>query len=401
VRAGDVLGLAAESLRLHRLRTSLTLLAVAIGATAVLLLTALGDAAKGYVIDQFSAMGTNLINVAPGRTETTGMGGMPMGSNRDLTIEDGEAIRRQCPAVADLAPVALASAPVEYGDRGRDAYVVGTTPAYAEIRGLQIAAGRFLPAVDPRRGEGVVVIGQKLKRELFGDENAVGRAVRIARARFRVIGVLAPKGMALGVDFDEMAIVPVSTGLRLFDRTSLTWMVVRARDAGSLVEARDQIRAVLVERHREEDFSMVTMDAMLASFRAIIDALTVALAGIAAISLAVAGIGIMNVMLVAVSERVGEVGLLKALGGRRSQIAALFLAEALLLSGAGAIAGIAVGLAGVRVAERLWPVLPLHPNPMWIGVILALSLVAGGAFGLMPARRAAALAAAEALRKSR
>ena len=399
MRTGDLFALALETLRLHRLRTGLTVTAVAVGATAVLLLTSLGDAAKRYVVNQFAAIGTNLVMVRPGRTETAGMIGAVGTATRDLTLDDAEAIRRRSPSARAVAPVSLGTATFEYGGRDREVYVVGTTPDLFPMRGLKIAAGRPLPAGDPRRGDYVVVIGSRLAREVFGDENPLGRSVRLARAHFRVIGLLQPKGRVMGVDYDDMCVVPVGIGMRLFNQSNLFYAMVQAADAAAVPQAVREARAVVLERHRDEDFTIVTQDAMLSSFRAILNALTLALAGIAAISLAVAGIGIMNVMLVSVSERVAEIGLLKALGARRRQIAALFLLEALALSAAGALTGLVAALALGFVAGRLFPALPLAPSPMWMALITALALAVGGAFGLMPARRAAALEPVEALRR--
>ena len=401
MRAADVFLLSAESLGRHRLRTSLCLLAVAIGAMAVLLLTALGDAAKRYVVDQFAALGTNTVGVAPGRIETSGWGAVAVGGTRDLTLEDAEDIRRRAPAVVEVVPFSLGAAPAEYAQRHRDVYVMGATSPYARMRGLSMASGRFLPPGDPRRGEPVVVLGSKLRHELFGQENPLGRSVRIADARFRVIGVLAPKGMSLGVDVDEIALVPVAAGLRLFNQSSLHRMLVQARDESSVQAALEQTRAILTDRHRGEDFTLATQDAMLESFRSIIDALTLALAAIAAISLAVAGVGIMNVMLVSVSERVGEVGLLKALGGRARQIQSLFVTEALILSGAGAVCGLVIGTIVLRAASRLRPDLSFAPSPVWAAIIVTFTLAAGALFGLIPAQRAARLPAAESLRGRR
>jgi len=401
VRWEDVTGLALESLRLHRMRTGLTVLAVAIGATAVLLLTTLGDAAKGYVVNQFASVGTNLVMISPGRTETAGLGAAISGSTRNLTIDDCEAILRRSPSVKRVAPFSLGSAAITCGGRSRDVFVIGTTSSYQEIRSLGLAAGSFLPPGDPRRGERVAVIGFKLKRELFGSENALGKAIRIAEAQFRVIGLLEPKGQTMGMDFDDVAIIPVATALRIFNQSSLFRISVQARDAASIPLAVEEARGVLIDRHREEDFTVITQDAMLKSFRSIIDALTVALAAIAAISLAVAGIGIMNVMLVSVSERVPEIGLLKALGARPRQITALFLAEAVLLSGVGAIAGLGAGYILATIAARMFPALPLIPSVMWMGIVMALSISLGAIFGLIPARRAAGLAPADALRGRR
>ena len=397
----DLGGLTVESLTLHRMRTLLTLLAVAIGATAVLLLTALGDAAKGYVVGRFAAMGANLVLITPGHTETSGMAAMGTGSDRDLTIEDAEAIRMRVPLTRMCIPISIGSAPVYYEDRHRDVYVLGTTAEYAVMRDLKMARGEFLPRVDPRAGGAEVVIGQTVAHELFGDSDPVGRVVRVSTARFRVIGVMAPKGQSLGFNYDDLVIVPVARGLRLFNQSSLARVLVQAVSSADLTVAAAGAKAVLIDRHRQEDFTLITQDAMLRSFRAVIDALTAALAGIAAISLAVAGIGIMNVMLVSVSERVAEVGLLKALGARRAQILRLFLAEAVVLSAAGAAIGIAIGVAAIEVAARLWPQFPLAPSAGWIATISALALVAGALFGLLPARNASRLEVVEALRGKR
>ena len=401
MNALDSIGLALESLRGHRLRTTLSGIAVAIGATAVLLLTSLGDAAKAYVTGQFAGLGSNLVTITRGRVETTGGMPIPIASTRDLTLADCDALRLRVRGVLRVVPMALASGAVEYEDRRRDVYVLGVTEPYLEVRQMQMAVGRFLPPGDLEREERVVVLGDRVKRELFGSDNPIGRSVRVSRARFRVIGVLAPKGRSTGFDLDDMVYAPAGTILTLFDQASLTRVLVQARDADAIPRVKQDLRAVLIDRHREEDFTLATPDAMLKSFRSILDALTLALAGIAAISFAVAGIGIMNVMLVAVSERVTEVGLLKALGAHPGQISRLFLLESLLISGLGALLGVAAGLALAALARRLFPVLPLHPAAWWIAVVLLTCLLTGGVFGLAPARRAARLPAAAALQGRR
>ncbi|MBI5838434.1 MAG: ABC transporter permease [Candidatus Eisenbacteria bacterium] len=376
-------------------------MAVAIGVTAVLLLTALGEGAKRYVTGQFAGMGTNLVIVLPGRTETFGVGSGISGGTRDLTLEDCEALLRRCPAVVDVAPVTVGTASVEFGGLHRDVLVAGSTAAYARMRDLHASAGQLLPPGDPRRGEPVVVLGSKVRREIFGSDNPLGRSVRLARARFRVIGVLEPKGQSLGFDFDELVLVPVGQAMRLFNQSGLFRIMTQAASAQDVAGAQKQIRAVLADRHRDEDFTLVTQDAMLKSFRSIIDALTLALAGIAAISLAVAGIGIMNVMLVSVSERTAEVGLLKAMGAGRRQILALFLAEALLLSALGAAAGLTLGLVLMRLASGVFPGFTVEPSLAWTAAVVTLALTAGGLFGLSPARRAAGMPAVDALRGKR
>ena len=399
MRRRDLTAFAFQTLTLHRLRTGLTLAAIAIGVTAVMLLTALGDAAKAYVVREFAGVGTNLVIVVPGRTETSG--GMPSfgGTTRDLTLEDVLAVARQCPAVRRATPMSMGTAPAEYGGRSRDIRVIGTTSEFADVRKLAMESGEYLPPGDPRQGEHVVVLGTKVARELFQGENPLGKTLRVGEWRLRVIGVLSPKGISLGIDYDDQVQVPVSVGLKMFDQSGLFRILAEAVNPQAVPIAQREMRAVLTRRHDdEEDFTLVTQNAMLQTFGAVIDALTGGLAGIAAISLAVAGIGIMNVMLVSVSERTGEVGLLKALGARRRQILQVFLVEALMLSGGGALAGIVVGLIAIAIAGGIWTFIPLRASPIWIGVVLVLAMGAGVSFGILPARRAAALDAADALR---
>ncbi len=402
MRRGDLVRLAWETLRLHRLRTGLTLAAIAIGVTAVLLLTALGDAAKAYVVREFAGVGSNLVIVLPGRVETSG--GMPAfgGTTRDLTLDDTDAIEHQAGTVKRVAPFSLGSGAIEFGGRSRDVRVVGTTSNFLELRKLTISSGRFLSPGDPRQGEPVVVLGQKVARELFQGQNPLGQLVRVAEWRCRVIGVLGAKGVSVGIDYDDLVIVPVSVDMKMFNQTGLFRIMVEAVSPEAVPVAQERVREILKRRHDDdEDFTLVTQDAMLRTFSSVINALTAGLAGIAAISLAVAGIGIMNVMLVSVSERTGEVGLLKALGARRRQILDVFLAEALMLSSGGALIGIAVGVAAIAVAASIWTYIPLRPSPGWIVLVMALAVIAGVSFGLMPARRAASLPAADALRGKR
>src|SRR5262245_7700687 len=371
MRRRDVFELARETLRIHRLRTGLTLSAIAIGVTAVLLLTALGDAAKGYVVKEFAGVGTNLVIVVPGKVETSG--GMPAfgGTTRDLTLEDCDALRHQSRAVREVAPFSLGAGAIEFGERSRDVRVIGTTEPFLRVRKLTIGAGQFLPPGDPRQGDRVVVLGQKVARELFQGENPLGRLVRIAQWRFRVIGVLGPKGTSIGIDYDDLIIVPVAVGLKMFNQSGLFRIMVEAVSPEAVPVALEQVKATLIARHdQDEDFTLITQNAMLQTFSAVIDALTAGLAGIAAIWLAVAGIGIMNVMLVSVSERSSEVGLLKALGARRRQILDVFLAEAVMLSTAGAIAGVGLGVVVILIAAGIWPFVPLKPSAGWIALVI-------------------------------
>src|SRR5206468_2253204 len=247
----------------------------------------------------------------------------------------------------------------------RQVTVLGSTPELLPVRHLQIGIGRFLPDVDLDRGAPVAVIGRTVQEELFGSDNPLGQPIRIGDWRFRVVGVLAAKGQSLGLNMDDVVIVPVSSALRLFNQPSLFRILIEVGAHSEIDAARREVMPCLKERHDgEEDVTVLTQDSVLGAFNRILGALTLALAGIAAISLSVAGIGIMNVMLVSVSERTPEVGLLKALGAPPRQILRAFLVEAILLSAVGGLLGLLIGYAGSAVLSQAFPALPAHA-PGW------------------------------------
>lgn len=389
----DLLRFAFGSLLGKRLRTALSLLGMAIGVAAVVVLTALGEGARRYVTDQFASIGSNLLIVLPGRTETSGFAGAVPGVPNDLTLEDAEAVRRRVPGVVRLSPLVVATETVAHGPRRRDVAVVGTNREFLELRKLAMSQGVFLAEDEARRGRPVVVLGTQVARELFpGGEEPVGKVVRIGGWRMRVVGVMASKGTQLGMNIDDMVAVPVVTAMRMFDRRSLFRIMIEVRGTADLETVKSRVIQVVRERHDdEEDVTVLTQDALISTFSQILGALTLALGAIAAISLTVAGIGIMNVMLVSVSERTREVGLLRAVGVERRQIRSVFLAEAAMLSVAGGLLGLATGWLAVRILIRVFPALPASP-PVWAVVAaLGLSLATGIVFGLLPARRAAKL----------
>ncbi len=393
----DLLKFALRALSGHSLRTGLSMLGVAIGVAAVVMLTALGEGARRYVIDQFASLGTNLVIVVPGKTETTGaipgFGGVP----NDLTLDDADAIRRQVRQVRNAAPVSMGTERVSFGERNRQVMIVGSTYELLEVRELEMGSGRFLPEGDWDRGAPVTVLGTSLVRELFGNENPIGKVVRIGEWRMRVIGVLDELGMRMGIDFDEIAIVPVSTGMKMFNRASLFRILVKLGSSGEVASAQRQILDLITDRHGEEDVTIITQDAVISTLSSILGVLTLALGGIAAISLSVAGVGIMNVMLVSVSERTAEIGLLKALGVRRVQILAAFLTEAVLLSTAGGLLGLAGGWISIRLLVQLYPAIPASPPTWAVVAALSISVGVGAIFGVLPARRATKLDPVEAL----
>lgn len=389
----DLLRFAFGSLLGKRLRTALSLLGMAIGVGAVVILTALGEGARRYVTNQFASIGSNLLIVLPGKTETSGFAGTVPGVPNDLTLEDAEAVRRRVPGVVRLSPLVMATEAVAHGARRRDVGVAGTNREFLELRKLAVAKGDFLPQEEARRGRPVVVLGQQVARELFpAGEEPIGKVVRIGGWRMRVVGILAPKGTQLGMNIDDIVAVPVVTAMRMFDRRSLFRIMIEVRSTADLDTVKARVIDVVKERHDgEEDITVLTQDALISTFSQILGALTLALGAIAAISLTVAGIGIMNVMLVSVSERTREVGLLRAVGVERRQVLSVFLTEAAMLSLAGGLLGLGTGWLAVRVLVRIFPALPASP-PVWAVVAaLSLSLATGIVFGLLPARRAAML----------
>ena len=391
----DLLRFAAGELRGHRLRTGLSVAGVAVGIAAVVALTALGEGARRYVVDQFVALGSNLLIVLPGKVETTGAA--PFGGvTHDLTIDDFRAVER-LPRVRRAAPLVVATDTVHFQDRGRAVPVLGTTAAFAAVRQLAVASGEFLPPRDLDEGGNEIVLGMKVADELFRGANPLGQVVRVGSWRFRVVGVLAPRGRSLTFDIDDDVFVSVRTAMRVFNRSTLFRILVDVRSHPEMQATKHDVEALLRERHRADDVTVITQDALLAAFSKILDALTMALVGIASVSLAVAGVGIMNVMLVSVTERRAEIGLLKAVGAQDGQVLAAFLAEAVLLALGGGVAGVALGAGAVRAFVSFYPSFPASP-PLWaVGAALGLSLAVGAAFGVWPARRATRLDPVEAL----
>jgi len=389
----DTLQFASGSLRGSPTRTLLMMLAMSIGVAAVVVLTALGEGARRYVINQFASLGTNLVIVLPGRTETAGLGpGMLLGQiPREISLDDAQAIERSL-AVKRIAPLTVGSAAISRDALNREVVVLGSTANLLPVRHMAMALGNFLPAGDIHEAAPVCVLGEKIRRELFGNARAVGQWVRLGDRRFRVIGVLAAQGESMGLRTNELVIIPVASAHQLFNTSGLFRVLVEARSRDSIGQARRDAEQILFARHGgEKDVTVITQDAVLATFDRILTALTMAVGGIAAISLAVAGVLIMNVMLIAVAQRVKEIGLLKALGAPGTQIRTLFFAEALLLSVSGSAAGLVLGYAGSMLIGQIYPALPL--SPPWWAVLAACgtALTTGILFSVWPARRAARL----------
>jgi putative ABC transport system permease protein len=398
MKAPDLIRFSVQATSGYPLRTALMLVAMAIGVASVVLLTALGDGARRYVIQEFASLGTHLLIVLPGRSETTGGPPPLLGETpRDLTLQDALSLTRSS-AVRYVAPITVGSAPVSFKERSREVTVLGSTPELFIIRDLSMGQGKFLPAGDPRKGSAVCVLGYKLKKELFGNFSALGAWVRIGDRRFQVIGVLSKKGQSLGLDLKDIAIIPIASAQNLFNTSALFRIMVQAKGREAIGKAKEAIFEIIRTRHEgEDDITVVTQDALLSTFDKIFKALTLAVAGIAAVSLGVAGILIMNVMLIAVSQRTAEIGLLKAIGAPRGEVLRLFLAESAVLSLLGCILGIGLAFVGVWILVRIFPSFPIQV-PLWaLGAAAAVSIGTGLLFGVLPARRAAGLDPVQAL----
>ncbi len=372
----------------QRRRTALSVLGVAVGVAAVVFLTALGEGARRYVMEEFSSLGANFVFVTPGRTETSGFFPGSLGAPNDLTLADAAALARGVREARSVVPLVMGLDSVGHAGRRRETAVLGTSHAFLQARDLTVAAGSFLPEGDLERGAPVAVLGVRVADELFPDGGALGKVVRLGDWRMRVIGLLEGRGHQVGLDLDESVIVPVASAMRLFDRSSLYRILVELEPRADRDAARQRILDILIERHDEEDVTVVTEESVVASLSRILTRLTLAVAAIGAISLAVAGLGVMNLMLVSVSERTREVGLLKAVGATRAQVLAIFLTEAVLLSVAGGLCGVAVGFVLVQGFVQIYPSFPAAP-PLWAVVsVLVVTVVVGLVFGVMPARRA-------------
>jgi putative ABC transport system permease protein len=388
----DLVRYAARSLTGHRLRSALSLVGVAIGVCAVVLLTALGEGARRYVIEQFASLGTNLLIVIPGKVETTGMiPGIGGGAPEDLTLSDARALERGVRGLTAIAPIATGEDLVSRGERSRRVPVLGSVASFRELRGIRMAEGRFLPEDDFERSRPVVVLGRKVADELFPTGGALGAAVRVGDFRTRVIGVMSSRGVHLGMDLDDAVIVPVASAMKMFDRSSLFRIIVQVNAHADLDATEERIIEILRDRHDDEDVTVLTQDAVVSSLTSILGTLTAALVGIGAVSLTVAGIGIMNVMLVTVSERTFEIGLLAAIGAKRLQILSIFLVESIVLALAGGAIGVGLAMIGVEGVRRAVPDFPAAAPGWAIAMALAVSVVVGSIFGWLPAAKASRL----------
>lgn len=393
----DAIRLAARAVTAQRLRSFLTLLGIAVGIASVILLTSIGEGIHRYVLGEFSQFGTNVVTIAPGKTKT---GGAPSGlpsSARPLTLEDAQSLAR-LPHVVAVTPNIKGNAEIQGNGRTRRTLISGVTADSAAVFRLAARSGQYLPADDAGNARAFVVLGAKLKEELFGADNALGQRIRIGGLQFRVIGIMEAKGQFLGIDLDDTAFIPAARAQELFNREGVDEINVAVAENAPSAAVASQIRRHLIERHGREDFTIVTQEEMLKTLSNILNVLTLAVGALGGISLLVGGVGIVTIMTIAVTERTGEIGLLVALGARRRTILGLFLGEAIALSALGGALGLLLGIGLAQLIHLLVPALPVHTPLSFVLLAEGIAIAIGLAAGVLPARRAAGLDPVEALR---
>ncbi|MBD2080558.1 ABC transporter permease [Leptolyngbya sp. FACHB-17] len=401
----ESLKMAAKTLTANKLRSSLTMLGMIIGNASVIAMIGIGQGAQRLASEQFESLGPNVLFVTPGsgqaRQRTTNL-------PQTLVWDDAKAIAEQVPTASGVAPQKSAQFPVVYGNRNSSSLIVGATPEFLTVRSFDVAKGRFISEIDLKRNQRVVTLGADLANRFFGDKNPIGEEIRIRNVSFKIVGVLQAKGSFLGSNQDDAAYVPLTTmSSTLTGRTSpyglnLTFISVSARDEASIPGAEFQIKNLLRRRHKivnEDDFTVQTQKDILQIVGTITSGLTVMLAAIAGVSLLVGGIGIMNIMLVSVTERTSEIGLRKAIGASGNDILMQFMIEAVILSAAGGLIGTVIGIGGVVIVAAVTP-LQAIVSPAAIILAVGVSGSIGLGFGVIPARQAAKLDPIVALRSA-
>jgi putative ABC transport system permease protein len=397
MKFADLLRLTISTFVVYRMRSFLTGLGIAIGVAAVILLTSVGEGLHQYFLDEFSQFGTNIITIQPGKAQTHGGNVGIFGSVKPLTLEDSDALRR-IPHVEFVNPSVQGNAEVRADGKSRRCFVYGAGADFPRAFKMKVQMGSFLPDDENTHARNFVVLGHKVRQELFSNENPLGAYIRIGGERYRVIGVMESKGQILGFDMDDMVYIPAARALEMFNRAGLIEINVNYQSSADPNSVVTSIKSILSARHGREDYTVITQEQALEVMNSILSVVTFAVAAIGAISLLVGGVGILTIMTMAVTERTGEIGLLRALGAKRQQILMLFLGEAILLSAAGGLAGLFIGMGIAQMLHAAIPVLPVQ-IPVFFAVLAeSTAILIGLLAGVMPARRAAMMDPIEALR---
>ena len=398
IRPADAIQLALRAITAHRLRSFLTLLGIAVGIAAVILLTSIGEGIHRFVLTEFTQFGTNLVSVAPGKVKTSGPAptGIPT-SVRPLTLDDARALAR-LPHITGMSAIVWGNTEVKGNGRLRRTTVNGVSADMLRVYSMKMGSGQFLPPEESESARAFVVLGAKLKSEIFGTANALGARLTVGNLQFRVIGVLEAKGQFLGIDLDDAAYIPTARALELYNRDGMMKIDLSYAEGIAAARVSEMIVSTLKARHGREDFTITPQEDMLRTLSNILDILTMAVGALGSISLLVGGVGIVTIMTIAVTERTSEIGLLVALGAPRRTILMLFLGEAVALSALGGVMGLLLGIGLAQLIHFAVPALPVHTPLTFVVLAESIAIAIGLLAGVLPARRAARLDAVEALR---
>ncbi len=382
----------------QRQRSFLTALGIAIGISAVALLTSVGEGLRVYLLDTFSMFGTRIVTVTAGKTTTHGLAGL-LKTVRPLTEYDARELRR-LPYVEAITPTVQGPMKIDSGTKQRNSHVIASSHEAAKAWRIEVALGRFLPPDEGSAARPYAVLGATLRHELFGNDNPLGSTIRVGGYRFRVIGVMKPKGQMLGFDLDDVIYIPTARGLQIFNREGVSEINIVFSPQTTSADMTRRVTKLLTNLHGKEDFTIMSQEDMLKSLNKILRIITMAIAGLGSISLLVGGVGVATIMTTALHERMAEIGLLRALGSTRRQTLLLFLGEAIVLAGLGGLAGILLVITLVSGAKLAVPALPLALQPLYLFLAWLLSTLVGLIAGITPAWRASMLDPILALRQN-
>ena len=394
----DAIRLALRAIVAQRLRSFLTLLGIAVGIASVILLTSIGEGIHRFVLAEFTQFGTNIASISPGKVKTSGPTptGIPT-SVRPLSLDDARLLRN-LPHVTGMTATVWGNTEVGGNGRIRRTTVNGVGPDMLKVYSIKVKTGQFLPDEGLENARAFVVLGSKLKAELFGSTNPLGARLRVGNLQFRVIGVLEAKGQFLGVDLDDAAYIPTARALELYNRDGMMKIDLAYEEGVPAARIVAAVKSTLTARHGREDFTITTQEDMLRTLSNILDILTMAVGALGSISLLVGGVGIVTIMTIAVSERTSEIGLMVALGAPRKTILGLFLGEAVTLSAIGGVMGLALGFGLAQLIHFAVPALPVHTPLSFVLLAEGIAIVIGLLAGVLPARSAARLDPVDALR---
>ncbi|OGH20750.1 MAG: hypothetical protein A3D74_05495 [Candidatus Levybacteria bacterium RIFCSPHIGHO2_02_FULL_37_13] len=397
----QLINVSARAILRNKTRSALTMLGVIIGVSSVILLMSLGSGVKTFVVEELEGLGSNLILIIPGQFDTkqgfasARGGGLGAIANSKLELEDVKRLKNDVTEVSEATGLLMGSAVVRYADVKKTVQIIGTTSDFTEVRNVSLSEGEFFSEPDVTSLKKVIVLGANVALDYFSDTSPIGAKIQLGEFRYSVIGVLEKKGGLGQTNLDDQAIIPVTSAKRLFDRDNLNFIYAKVASSDLVDTAISKIQMSMIERLDEDEFTLVDQKEVLQSVSSILNMLTFALSGIAAISLLVGGVGIMNIMLVSVTERTREIGLRKALGATPNIILLQFLTEAILLSVGGGVIGILTGMLGSFALSQFMTI----TLTWWsIALAFAVSVGVGIIFGVMPARKAASLSPIEALR---